>query len=312
MSAENNTQELHTTQVITPGSRRRRLSAASRHPPALVLVVGPAIQIGKQWELGNGEVFIGRDETCQIVVQDRSISARHARVWCRDKQVFIDDLGSTNGTLVGQRSVKSNEPVQLQDNEQIILGNVVFKYLAEGNLDALRNKQVYHRTTLDALTNIFNRRGLEEYAHAMVKSARTAKLPVCVIVFDIDDFKRVNDTLGHQCGDYVLTELVAVIRYRVIREGDLFARFGGEEFCLLLTATDIENGALIAERLRAAVADGEFCYGDWTLNVTVSVGVAGMSEETTHWEELFGLADRAMLESKRNGKNRVTVAGSLE
>ena len=312
MSAENNTQELHTTQVITPGSRRRRLSAARRHPPALVLVIGPATQIGKQWELGNDEMLIGRDETCQIFVQDRSISALHARIWCRDKQVFIEDLGSTNGTLVDQHSVKSDEPVQLQDNDQIILGTVVLKFLAEGNLEAVRNKQVYHRTTLDALTNIFNRRGLDEYAHAMVKSARAAKLPVCVIVFDIDDFKRINDTHGHQCGDYVLTELVDVVRNRVIREGDLFARYGGEEFCLLLTATDIESGALIAERLRAAVAEGEFCFGDWALNVTVSIGVAGMSDEITHWEELFGLADRAVLESKRNGKNRVTVAGTLE
>lgn len=308
MAEPEDTQELRTTQVITSGEIRRHLSAARQTPAALVLLIGPAAQMGRQWELRAAQTHIGRDERCDIVVLDRSVSSRHARIVRTDTATYLEDLASTNGTLVDQQRLRPGRRVPLRDNDQIVLGNVVFKYLAAGNLELLKNKVAYDRASIDPLTEIFNRRGLMEQAQEVVKRAQAARMPVTAVVFDIDDFKNINDSCGHQCGDYVLKELARVVRTRLIREGDLFARFGGEEFCLLLSATELEQGAAIAERVRAAIEGHSFRYGDRILKVTASLGVASLTTGMQNWQQLFAVADEAAYTSKRNGKNQVTLS----
>jgi len=308
VSGARDTQELRTTQVITTRELRRNLSQATQAPAALVLLVGPAAQIGRQWDLSTNEIFIGRDESSHIQVLDRSVSNNHARITRHNNTDYVEDLGSTNGTLLNQQRLRAGHQAPLRDNDQVMLGSVAFKYLAPGSLEAMQNKIAYLRAALDPLTEIFNKRGLNEQGKEVIKAARDAQLPVTAIVFDIDDFKRINDTHGHQCGDYVLKELASVLKQGVIREGDLFARYGGEEFCLLMASTDLNQGLAIAERLRVAIAGHDFRYGEWTLNVTVSVGVAYLTEDMAGWQDLFEAADLAAYTSKHGGKNKVTAA----
>jgi len=155
---------------------------------------------------------------------------------------------------------------------------------------------------VDALTGLANRRALEDALMREVEDARAARAPLSVVLFDVDHFKRVNDTLGHDTGDTVLKDLARVARAEV-RGTDLLARWGGEEFMLLLPGTEPGVAAQCAERVRRAVEAHAFLAPD----VTVSLGVA-----TLHPGEdarvLVRRADDALYDAKRAGRNRVRHA----
>lgn len=153
----------------------------------------------------------------------------------------------------------------------------------------------------DPLTGLGNRRAFDSALnHELARMKRTGG-PVSLIMCDIDHFKKVNDALGHQTGDLVLKEMAEIIKTSC-REMDVPARFGGEEFVILLPDTSLEGAALAAERLRAAVEAHAFPGAG---HVTVSLGVAQTSE---HPEELVNQSDQAMYAAKRGGRNRVSVA----
>jgi diguanylate cyclase (GGDEF)-like protein len=153
----------------------------------------------------------------------------------------------------------------------------------------------------DSLTGLGNRRAFDAALNHELARIRRTGGPVSLIMCDIDHFKKVNDTLGHQTGDLVLKELAEIIKASC-RDLDVPARFGGEEFVILLPDTSLEGAALAAERLRAAVEAHVFPGAG---HVTVSLGVAQASE---HPEELVNQSDQAMYAAKRGGRNRLSVA----
>ena len=128
------------------------------------------------------------------------------------------------------------------------------------------------------------------------------------MIFDLDHFKKVNDTYDHLGGDFVLKELCRLVKDDMIRKEDFFARFGGEEFCLLLFGGDLQKGIEVAERIRQAVESHNFDYQNQRIPVTISLGVAALELNMDSWEDLFALADRALYQSKNGGRNRVTSA----
>ena len=134
------------------------------------------------------------------------------------------------------------------------------------------------------------------------------KLPLSLVMLDLDDFKRVNDSVGHPSGDRVLREF-AVLVSGGARGTDLAARYGGEEFAMILPHTDRERAQHVAERLRAAVAEFSFLEPEHPLRLTVSAGVATFASgpDIASAEQLVSAADRALYAAKKAGKNRVTV-----
>jgi diguanylate cyclase (GGDEF)-like protein len=153
----------------------------------------------------------------------------------------------------------------------------------------------------DRLTGVYNRAHFEYILGLWIKNKRHD--PFCLLFFDIDDFKKVNDVHGHNAGDRVLTETAAAVS-KSIRDDDVFARWGGEEFVVLFGSTGVERAAELAERLRRAV---EAYASDDSMKVTISIGVAGYEREETI-PEFVGRADEYMYRAKQAGKNRV-VAG---
>jgi diguanylate cyclase (GGDEF)-like protein len=129
-----------------------------------------------------------------------------------------------------------------------------------------------------------------------------------VILLDLDQFKRINDSFGHACGDEALKTTAKVIQ-RCVREHDLIARWGGEEFLLLLPETDIEQATALAERLRRAIADNRLRHQDQEIAITASMGVATMEPRHTGLEELISNADKCLYQAKAAGRNRVSVVG---
>ncbi len=157
----------------------------------------------------------------------------------------------------------------------------------------------------DALTGLFNRFGMQEYFDNLL--VRNRKQNTAIIMLDIDNFKRVNDTWGHECGDLVL-KTIASVPLRVMCEHSHFCRWGGEEFLLLMQCGHVP--AETAEKVRAAIEQTEICYNGETLHVTVSVGVGiapSPTVTTDNIHDLIAIADEALYESKRTGKNKVTV-----
>jgi two-component system, cell cycle response regulator len=174
---------------------------------------------------------------------------------------------------------------------------------------AINNAFLFEMTTTDMMTRLklkhyFYTVLLERMAEAAASGRR-----FCVVMLDIDFFKKFNDTYGHSCGDAVLKQVARVIQSSV-RGNDLAARYGGEEFCLLLSDADAGKGALAAERLRAAIASTPTVYEDKSLAVTVSIGVAQYDpERDASGKSLIDRADKALYAAKQGGRDRVSVSG---
>jgi diguanylate cyclase len=164
-------------------------------------------------------------------------------------------------------------------------------------------------TLTDGLTNIANRRGFDRTLADAVRAADPVSRPLSLIMLDIDHFKRFNDTHGHQVGDEVL-KLVARTLTENVKGRDTAARFGGEEFAIILPATELDAGATVAEQVRAAIASRRIVRrsnGEDLGCVTLSLGVACLAAEESA-ESLIARADAALYRAKRAGRNRVVVA----
>lgn len=158
----------------------------------------------------------------------------------------------------------------------------------------------------DPLTGIYNRAGISHIAQGLFANAE-AKSALCVVLIDIDHFKRVNDRRGHDVGDRVIAGVCDLVK-KVIRRGDYFARWGGEEFILLCTETD-ENGAkILGERIRKAIAEHIFEQDREPLNVTLSLGIALVNADES-FQEACKRADEVLYEAKNSGRNCVVIAG---
>ena len=179
----------------------------------------------------------------------------------------------------------------------ILFGAIVVLYAY--SLLARIERQREHMVTqsnLDQLTGLLNRRGLEERATLLFEDVRIQKHPLSVLFADLDGFKGINDTLGHHVGDTVLRKVAGLIN-ATIRDSDVAARYGGDEFVIIMPDTDVRHATLVAERLQAAV-------GQWArsgeVNLSLSIGIGAAPE---HGEELSGLLERvdgAMYQSKQS------------
>jgi diguanylate cyclase (GGDEF)-like protein len=169
--------------------------------------------------------------------------------------------------------------------------------------------EINRRARTDALTGLANRQQFEERLTRIVAETNRFGGSCTLVVIDIDRFKHVNDTFGHQVGDQVL-QRVALALQQEVRTVDLCARYGGEEMALLLPQTDLDGGCQLAERLRHAIGEHPFVINGREIPITISLGVATYPEGAGDRDELFAAADRALYSAKRAGRNRV-VSGTV-
>jgi two-component system, cell cycle response regulator len=175
--------------------------------------------------------------------------------------------------------------------------------------DHLRNRleESVEQAVTDALTGLHNRRYMEAHLKMLADQARACGRPLSVLFTDIDYFKSINDTYGHDAGDAVLREFAARCR-RNTRGIDLACRFGGEEFVIIMPDTDIVRAFQVGERLRTYIAAEPFQLNSNTrLRVTASVGLATLEHTDDTVEMLFKRADKALYAAKREGRNRVVA-----
>lgn len=166
-------------------------------------------------------------------------------------------------------------------------------------------KHFEHQAYVDALTGVHNRHWMGDAFPRAVHRCAMNKRPFTLMMTDIDHFKRVNDTHGHLVGDITLKTVARIITEN-LRPHDLFVRYGGEEFALLLPDTDVRNAQIVAERLRKAIANTKIQRDDLVLQVTVSIGITPTQHED-ELETLISEADQALYRAKELGRNRVEI-----
>ncbi len=167
-------------------------------------------------------------------------------------------------------------------------------------------QEVERLSHIDPLTELSNRRSFNTEALRLFQLAIRNQNKLSCAMLDIDFFKRVNDTYGHDFGDKVLVA-VAKACQKQIRKTDLLARFGGEEFCFLFPETDLNGAALVAEKIRHAISKLEFHSGKNRFSVTVSIGVSKLLDSNDKMESMLKRSDDSLYNAKRNGRNRVVI-----
>lgn len=183
---------------------------------------------------------------------------------------------------------------------------VLASHVAVSLANARMLKRLEELATMDGLTGLFNKRALQEVATQKLKSAQRFKKPLSLLVCDIDHFKKVNDTYGHDVGDVVIKGFADVLK-RVKRDTDAVGRFGGEEFVIVCEETDERGALLLGERIRSELEATQFHTELGPIKVTCSVGAALFPAAGQSWEALFKSTDEALYASKRGGRNRVTL-----
>jgi diguanylate cyclase (GGDEF)-like protein len=266
-----------------------REAAALAETGCLVATYGP--ETGRCWSLTGGELLIGRDESCDVPVAIDTVSRRHCVVSIRDGTVRVRDLGSTNGTFVNETAVPADGDATLAAGDRLRAGGAIFRFLAGEGVEALCREESYRTMIVDGLTQAHNRRFLLEFLGRELARHQRHRRPLSLVLFALDDFRRIQDDWGQLTGDAVLRDFAALVRPRVRRE-DCFARWGGEEFAVALSETAPAAAQLFAERVCQLVAQHDFRAHGERLPVATSTGVATSGPEIRSPETLLAHAHR--------------------
>jgi diguanylate cyclase (GGDEF)-like protein len=265
------------------------------------LVVIYGLDLGKKYNLDQPAMIIGRSSKSDIQVDQESVSRNHAKVINTGKSIILRDLGSTNGTYVNDELI---DEYVLRDGDFIKIGRTIFKFLSGNNIENAYHEEIYRLTTIDGLTQIYNKRYFLETLEREISRAHRYRRDLSLIMFDIDHFKKINDTYGHLAGDYVLKQLASVIKARIRRE-DIMARYGGEEFAIILPEIDQFNAAQFADKIRKLVEKTVFKFEETKIPVTISVGVGSIVAELSNPVDFIKIADDKLYQAKSEGRNKV-------
>jgi diguanylate cyclase (GGDEF)-like protein len=278
-----------------------RISGAPQPTKEACLVVIYGHELGRKHGLDSPSLTLGRSNKCDIQIDQESVSRAHSKITNAGRSVRIRDLGSTNGTYVNDELVEERT---LVDGDFIKIGRTIFKFLSGGNIERAYHEEIYRLTTVDGLTQIFNKRYFAEALDREIARASRYRRELSLVMFDLDHFKEVNDTHGHLAGDAVLKTLAHTIKTR-IRTEDIFARYGGEEFAIILPEIDGHNAHQFAEKVRRVVETTEFHFEAAKIPVTISMGVATLDLEEPAAAALIKRADERLYEAKSSGRNCV-------
>ena len=271
--------------------------------PYLVIFIGQ--DSGKRHKLRPGSMTIGRSPQADIFLEDDWASRIHCAIDWQDDVFEIEDRDSTNGTYVNTHKITR---IQVPPGVPIQVGHSLLKieYKDEAELQLEQNLQ--RSASLDGLTGIFNRQYFMKRAAEELAYARRHHRSLGVIMIDIDHFKLINDTYGHQMGDFVLNKFASIVSASK-RPEDVFARYGGEEFIILPRGELSQEGMhLHCERLRQTIEASEFAFGETRVRITISLGfhlaMVVNGEQEPSIDDWIGKADEALYRAKDLGRNR--------
>jgi two-component system cell cycle response regulator len=277
-------------------------SGGSRSAPVLLQYDGGAA--GKKFILTSKTVLLGRKaDKVQVWIDDVSVSREHCQIEFSGTRAAVTDLGSLNHTFVNDKMVMQSS--DLNHGDMLRVGNVRLRYFAHGSADQLLFDRIYRMAVQDRMLEIFRRDYLLEKLEEEFKSVKATNGDMALAFLDLDKFKAINDTHGHDAGDLVLKEVCKVVK-PLLRSVDVFGRYGGEEFCIIMPQLSIDAAAAFSEKIRMAVQAARIDYEGVMIPVTVSIGVAAYEPSMASAQDLVKVADSLVYESKHGGRNRVS------
>jgi diguanylate cyclase (GGDEF)-like protein len=300
IDVSNDDRDHRSTIVTTASALPPALRSAEPGTACLVVIYGN--ELGKRIPLGGDAIECGRSMQTDIPLDDDAVSRRHARIAWTGSNYIVSDLGSTNGTYVNDTTVREKS---LHDGDQIKIGRTIFKFIYGGNIELSYHEEIYRLMTFDGLTQIHNKRSFENSLEREVSRSHRYKRELSLVLFDIDHFKRINDTRGHLAGDAVLRQMAALVSGNIRRE-DIYARVGGEEFALITPEIQLEGARMVAEKLRGLVERTPCKFEDQQIRITSSFGVSTLALDGKMAPiELYNAADQRLYAAKNGGRNRV-------
>jgi diguanylate cyclase (GGDEF)-like protein len=263
--------------------------------------MGPAVFGIAAWVMDRGDEFVSGDLRNDARVPHESVGAVMA--------FPLSSRGHHVGALIGlDRDASVREPRLAASTLRAV--RVLLEPAAVALDNALLLKRAEALSVTDDLTHLYNSRYLNSVLRRETKRASRSGRPLSLLFLDLDGFKGINDTYGHLFGSRALVEAAAVIRGSA-RETDVVARFGGDEFALVLPDTGGEGAFAVGERIRERIAAHSFLNGDnLDIHLTASVGVATLPDVAASAEELVQAADKAMYQVKESGKNGIQAASA--
>ncbi len=281
--------------------------------PALVFLRGELL--AAPIPLERSEIVLGRALEADIRINDPRASRLHARINVvkegdEPPRYRVTDLGSTNGTLLNGRPMTE---ATLHVGDKITIGEHLLRFELLDDVDREFQRQIYRLLAHDELTGLLTSKSFFSELRREAGRAEADERQFCVLMMDLDHFKRVNDTYGHLVGSQTLETVGGLITH-ALRAGDVAARFGGEEFAAFLLDADMAQGLVAAERVRttieahtfASLRRGASASDDAAgFRITISLGVAGFPQDGRDPIELMELADTALYRAKQSGRNCV-------
>jgi diguanylate cyclase (GGDEF)-like protein len=296
------------TEVAPQVDTQRRKAAA-----CLLVISGKAI--GRMFKLSKSDMLLGRGHDVDIIIDEVAISRRHARISIKsDGEVWLQDLDSKNGTYFEGERVTA---VQLHDGDRFQVGSsTILKLTYQDNIEEEFQRQLYESATRDGLTRLFNKKFLLDRLSAEFAYCVRHQVTLSLCMFDIDHFKQINDQFGHVAGDAVLSQLGTIVG-KASRTEDVFSRYGGEEFAVVLREIDSANAVRFAERTLKRIAQHDFAITDkegqrQTIKLTISAGIATLNKNVRYatMDEFITAADKHLYIAKQAGRNRVSAGPS--
>jgi len=218
-----------------------------------------------------------------------------------ESDIFLKESASKKDLIETVNITEQFKSFQAKIDEELEKANNTIKRLRK------EIKTLEDTTNVDALTNVYNRRGLQNYLDPILEAAQEKQLDMWVLMLDIDDFKLINDSFGHVAGDKVLIFLSKLLK-SIVREGDHVFRFGGEEFVVILNRITGEKAHQIANRILQTVRGNKLIYKADTISITLSIGLS-QHEVGDNLEKMIERTDKLLYEAKSSGKNKIVTQG---
>jgi diguanylate cyclase (GGDEF)-like protein len=272
------------------------------------LVVLNGADIGNKVLLNKDEITIGRSKDADMRLTRGDVSRMHAVIQrVGDQQFLLVDKDSTNGTSVNDNQIKG---VLLKDQDVISIGDSQLKFIASDSAEQAYYEGLYRRISLDKVLRIHNKYYfLSKLDEEMIRSQHFGN-GLSLILLEVDDFKHINETYGHQAGDAALIQLAEICK-NCIKETDILCRYGVEKFAIIMPEASQQQACELSKSIQTRFADAPINYADTAIDIIVSIGVTSYIADSTTQLFTKGLliaqADKALSEAKRNTSNNKVV-----
>ncbi len=293
------------TVVTRPSDGLLKKQTQSNISVSVTAISGPRTGLSFQIAPDTG-MSLGRSPDAAIQVIDTGISREHIHMNFDGVSVIVEDLNSANGTYVNGKRLTGK--IEIKNGDQVSIGvSTVLKFSLDNQLDAEYKSYVEEQLTKDTLTSAYNRKAFAHFLNSAYIAAKRDFSSICLFMIDVDNFKSINDTHGHQVGDKILKHIADKL-IQTVRSADIVCRYGGDEFAIICPNIDSLRGLQLAEQARLNIESMSFTVNGEKLNTTLSIGISNYPDnEIKCVSQFIAYADKAMYKAKRRGRNQIGV-----